>query len=472
MARGPPQEADRGAARARAPDRAAIARAPRRRRTSAWTPGPSATTRSATGPCSRCTRLAGARGATGGRTCTAHRPTIERWLGDGLRLTKIQKLLTRQGVAITYPTLYRFAVSELQFGQHRDDDPGARRRARAGAAARHGLGRLADARRPGSRRRFRAWIFTAVRSRHRFVYPTFEETTARAIEACEAAWAFFGGVFSVIIPDNTKAIIVGADPLDAADHAGVSRVRAGAPLPHRSRARAACRRTKGASSAPCPASATTALPAKSSSTLDDARARAPRLVPRRVRPAPAQSHAAPPARALSEPRSSPRCCRRRPRRTTSRCWSEPKVGRDQLAVGRQSDCTRCRIRTSASASARAPTRTSSGSTRRGLADQDARAASRRAASRSTRSDYPAESSVYALRNVDGAPAARPTQAGAVIGRFAAALLDSPLPWTRMRRVYALLGLVRRYGATRVTEACTVALEADMLDVHRLHACSS
>ena len=46
-------------------------------------------------------------------------------------------------------------------------------------------------------RRFRAWIFTAVRSRHPFVYPTLEETAARAIEACEAAWEFFGGVLSV-----------------------------------------------------------------------------------------------------------------------------------------------------------------------------------------------------------------------------------------------------------------------------------
>jgi hypothetical protein len=55
----------------------------------------------------------------------------------------------------------------------------------------------------------------------------------------------------------------------------------------------------------------------------------------------------------------------------------------------------------------------------------------------------------------------------VIGRYAAALLDSPLPWTRMRRVYALLGLVRRYGAARVTEVCTMALGVDMLDVHRL-----
>jgi hypothetical protein len=58
-------------------------------------------------------------------------------------------------------------------------------------------------------------------------------------------------------------------------------------------------------------------------------------------------------------------------------------------------------------------------------------------------------------------------ASEVIGRFATALLDSPLPWTRMRRVYALLGLVRRYGAARVTEVCTIALAADMLDIHRL-----
>jgi hypothetical protein len=34
----------------------------------------------------------------------------------------------------------------------------------------------------------------------------------------------------------------------------------------------------------------------------------------------------------------------------------------------------------------------------------------------------------------------------MIGAFAARLLEDPLPWTRMRRVYALLGLVRKYGA--------------------------
>jgi hypothetical protein len=59
------------------------------------------------------------------------------------------------------------------------------------------------------------------------------------------------------------------------------------------------------------------------------------------------------------------------------------------------------------------------------------------------SDYPIERSVYAMRNVD-ALRHQAEAAGEVIGRYAAALLDSPLPWTRMRRVYALLGLVRRY----------------------------
>jgi hypothetical protein len=82
------------------------------------------------------------------------------------------------------------------------------------------------------------------------------------------------------------------------------------------------------------------------------------------------------------------------------------------------------------------------------------------------SDYPVERSVYAMRNVE-ALRHQAEAAGEVIGRYAAALLDSPLPWTRMRRVYALLGLVRRYGAARVTEVCTIALAADLLDVHRL-----
>lgn len=61
----------------------------------------------------------------------------------------------------------------------------------------------------------RSGINTAVHhiSRHRFVWPIQRETTAESIAACEAAWAFFGGVFRVVVPDNTKAIVSFADPV-------------------------------------------------------------------------------------------------------------------------------------------------------------------------------------------------------------------------------------------------------------------
>jgi hypothetical protein len=37
----------------------------------------------------------------------------------------------------------------------------------------------------------------------------------------------------------------------------------------------------------------------------------------------------------------------------------------------------------------------------------------------------------------------------------------------MRQVYALLGLVKRYGAARVDEACHTALEVELVDLYRL-----
>src|SRR5712692_7456132 len=49
--------------------------------------------------------------------CGEQRETIRRWLNQRLRLSKIRKLLARQGVVIPYPTLHRFAVLELQFGR-------------------------------------------------------------------------------------------------------------------------------------------------------------------------------------------------------------------------------------------------------------------------------------------------------------------------------------------------------------------
>ena len=54
--------------------------------------------------------------------------------------------------------------------------------------------------------------------------------------------------------------------------------------------------------------------------------------------------------------------------------------------------------------------------------------------------------------------------GEAIGVYATALLDIPLPWTKMRQVYALLGLVKKWGPERVDAACRRALEAEAVNV--------
>jgi hypothetical protein len=145
-------------------------------------------------------------------------------------------------------------------------------------------------------------------------------------------------------------------------------------------------------------------------------------------------------------------------------WSEPKVGRDQLAVVDKAFYSIPHPYVGQWVTARADAQIVRFYGRGRLIKTHPRKAP--GGQSIDASDYPVERSVYAMRNVD-ALRRQAEAAGEVVGRYAAALLDSPLPWTRMRRVYALLGLVRRYGAARVTEVCTMALGADMLDVHRL-----
>ena len=74
-----------------------------------------------------------------------------------------------------------------------------------------------------------ALIFTAVVSRHMFVWLTYSQTLAAVIAGCEAAWGFFGGCFKVLIPDNLKPVVTNADAvnptlstgwLDYAQHVG------------------------------------------------------------------------------------------------------------------------------------------------------------------------------------------------------------------------------------------------------------
>ena len=75
------------------------------------------------------------------------------------------------------------------------------------------LGMLTDAG-DGRRRKVHALIFTAVYSRHMFVWLSYSQTLAAVIAGCQAAWDFFGGVFAVLIPDNLTPVIAAADAVN------------------------------------------------------------------------------------------------------------------------------------------------------------------------------------------------------------------------------------------------------------------
>ena len=81
-------------------------------------------------------------------------------------------------------------------------------------------------------------------------------------------------------------------------------------------------------------------------------------------------------------------------------------------------------------------------------------------------DLPAGKTTYAMRDIASlARAAR--RHGDAIGAYADQLLDTDLPWTKMRQVYRLLGLVRRYGPGPVETACARALEFDVVNVTKI-----
>jgi hypothetical protein len=314
----------------------------------------------------------------------------------------------------------------------------------------------------GKRRRLRAWIFTSVRTRHRFVSPCFEETTKSALDACEAAWEFFGGVFRVLIPDNTKALVQRADPLSPVIvPAFLEYAQARGFHVDTTRVRSPKDKARVERSVPCVRD--DCFAGERLHTLEEAHARARhwcleeygRRRHTRTQRMPLEHFEAEekplllpaPTEAYDVPH-----------------WCSPVVGRDQRAqvakalyslpteyVGKQ-------LRARAD---RHLVRFYVGTT---LVKTHPRKAP---GEHSTDpNDYPAEKTVYAMRDVDFLK--REAQKhGESIGRFAQVLLEGPLPWTRMRRVYALLGMAKRYGDERLEAACATALAADMHDVHRL-----
>lgn len=399
------------------------------------------------------------------QSCVAERDEIERLLGQRVRLSKVRRLLHRRGVDIPYATLHRFAVAELGFGQRAPTIPVADGAPGEELHIDTGWMTMLEPDEHGRRRRFRAWIFTPHLSRYRFVYPCFSESTATAIEACEAAWEFYGGVFRVVVPDCTAAIVHTADPRkprlvdDFLEYAQARGFHVDPARPRHPKDKARTERTVRDTRDDC-------FAGERLLGLDDARRRACTWCADEYgRRTHSTTQRAPREHFETDERDHLLPAPTAPYDVAT--WSQPKVGADQHAqVARALYSLPFEYR-GHQVRARADRSTVRfyDAVSRALIKTHARVAPGK---RSTdRADFPEEKAIYAARDAQ-ALVNRAKSHGASIGELAARLLaSSPLPWTRMRQLYMLLGLVKRYGAARVSETCAACVAADAIDVFRV-----
>ena len=386
-----------------------------------------------------------------------HRDVIEGWLKDGLTLVKVHALLARRGIDVPYRTLHRYAASELGFGKRKktvrvaDGEPGAELQVDFGR-----MGLLHDG---GRKRVCHALIFTASYSRHCFVWLTFRQTTEDVIAGFEAAWTFFGGVFRVVIPDNMAVIVDAADPVaprftDAFREYAQSR---GFLI---DAARVAHPTDKPRVERTVPYVRNSFFRGEDFRDLAHAQERAVHWC---LNDAGLRIHGTTQVRPLEtfNVEEAPRLLPIPQTPYALPLYATAKVHRDhhiEVAralysipgelIGRQVEV-------------RADTALVKVFHRGQLIKVHAR---QRPGGRSTDpDDLPSERTVYALRDINYLQRLAAGH-GAWIGSYATALLDTPLPWTRMRQVYRLLGLVRRYGADAVDVACRRALEAEAVNV--------
>lgn len=328
------------------------------------------------------------------------------------------------------------------------------------------LGLLADPE-TGRRRRVHALIFTAVVSRHMFVWLTYSQSLTAVIAGCEAAWGFFGGAFKVLVPDNMKPVVTNADAvnpqlsvgwLDYAQHVGFgtdpARVRSPQDKPRVERAVQYVRGNFWAG--------------ETFADLADAQARAEAWCRERAGMRIHGTTAQRPAEMFTELEAS--CLLPVPEPYDQPTFTRVKVHRDyHVEVARalysvpehllgshldaRADSELVRLYATGSGGAK-------------LVKTHPR---QPPGGRSTdREDLPAEKTGYALRDLSRLIAACAGH-GESIGIYAERLLDDPLPWTRMRSVYRLLGLVRRYGPDPVDAACERSLELDVVSVSKIAA---
>lgn len=403
------------------------------------------------------------------RELEARHEQIQAWVKDGgkedppLSIVKIETLLARQGCVVPYRTLHRYAVTRCGFRVRGttvrvvDGEPGVECQLDFAQ-----MGYLLDPE-TGRRRKVHALILTAVVSRHMFVWLTYSQTLAAVIAGCEAAWNFFGGVFKVLIPDNMKPIVDDADAvnpvlsagwLDYSQHAGFATDTARVASPQdKPRVERVVQYVRGNFWA-----------GETFTDLADAQARAQAWCRDTAGQRIHGTTAARPAELFAELEAA--AVGPVPPAYDPPTFHRVKVHRDHhVEIARalysvpghligqhlhaRADSQLVKLYRAGKLVKTHPRQPPGG--------------------RSTHAeDLPEGRAGYAMRDLDRLIAAADGH-GPNVGTYAQRLLDDPLPWTRMRAVYRLLGLVKRYGPGPVDDACSRALDLDVVAVGKIAA---
>jgi len=388
-----------------------------------------------------------------------HEEQIKQWVDNDLTVAKIGDLLVRRGVQVPDRTLQRFCAEKFTKPRNNtvrvaDGEPGQELQTDFGR-----MGMLFD---PYTNRRrvVHALIVVAVWSRYMFVWLTYGQRTEDVIQGLDAAWRAFNGVFPILIPDNLSPVVTKADALDprfndtfleySQDRGfliDAARIRRPKDKPRVERQVPYVRRRFFAGEE------FVDLPDAQRRAEAWCRSGAGLRVHGTTRSRPLEAFEANeqglllPAPLL--PYDVP-------------IFSSPKVHRDRHVEVARSIYSVPGELVGQTLSARAD-RTSVKLYARGqLIKVHPRVP---AGKRSTDpQDLPSERSIYAMRDINQL-IKMAHHHGETIGAYAEAVLDSPLPWTKMRQVYRLLGLVKKWGANTVELACKKALEAEAIDVN-------
>ncbi len=394
------------------------------------------------------------------RLLAEHHDLIAGWVKQDLTGVKIHELLERRGVVVPLRTVQRYVLTVCGRGRGRgptvrvaDGEPGDELQVDFGR-----MGFLVDPD-SGRRRVVQALIFTACYSRHCFVWLTHRQTTQDVIAGFEAAWAFFSGVFRTVIPDNLSAVVDQASPLEPRfnqafiEYAQARRFQVDPARVRRPQDKPRVERTVSFVRASFFAGETFI-------DLADAQRRAEVWCLGR---AGMRVHGTTQCRPLEvfNVEEFPRLLPAPTDVYDLPVYSRPKVHRDHHVEVAKALYSVPGDQIGSYVDARADRQLVRLFARGQLIKVHPR---QRPGGRSTdENDLPAGKTVYAMRDLDRLQRMAAAH-GEAVGAYAAALLNIPLPWTKMRQVYALLGLAKKWGPERVDAACRRALDAEAVNV--------